>query len=436
MLLVAFALAVEPRSVRAVPKRERQDYRAPKEKTSAGEVLLWVPRVLLFPVWLVSEYVLRRPIGALVQAAENEQWPAEIVAFFTFGDRDQIGLFPSAFFDFGLKPSVGFNLGWKYFLAEPNTLRVHFGTWGPDWIAAKVVDSYALDDRETLSFEASLMRRKDLPFHGMGPQSPSSPRFRYQTTVVQAAPSYELRYWRSSRFESRAGFRAVYFGDGGCCGDRSVQSAIADGSLPAPPGFGQDYAAAFQGLTLTLDSRRPRPENGSGVRIEARGEAVFAPASSSASRRSWLSYGATAGAAADLWAARTVAISVSADLTDPLKGTIPFTDQVTLGGERPMRGYLRDRLIDRSAVVGSLQYTWPVWVFLDGVAQADVGNVFGPHFDGFDPGLLRLSTGIGIRSNGQRDSGFELLVAGATDPFESGFRYSSFRFAIGSHHGF
>ena len=37
----------------------------------------------------------------------------------------------------------------------------------------------------------------------------------------------------------------------------------------------------------------------------------------------------------------------------------------------------------RSAAVATLQYSWPVWGFLDGIIQADVGNVFGPHLEGF-----------------------------------------------------
>jgi hypothetical protein len=432
---LAVIVALAPRLGRAAAKREPPDYGAPKPQPGA-EMLLWVPRVALFPVWAVSEYGLRRPVGALVRVAEREQWPSRVIHFFSFGDRDQITLFPSAFFDFGLKPSVGVNLGWKYFLAEPNTLHAHFGTWGPDWLAAKIVDRYQLGAHDSVALEAIVIRRKDIPFYGMGPRSGSRIAARFQATTVESAPSHELRFWRSSRLSARAGFRALYFGDGSCCGASSLPKAVAAGALPAPPGLGQNYAAAFQSLTLAVDSRKARPDNGSGVRLEMRGEAVFAPGHGPASRRSWVSYGATAGAAYDLWGARTIAFSVEADMVDPLHGAVPFTDQVTLGGERPMRGFLRDRLIDRSAAIGSLQYTWPVWVFLDGVLRADVGNVFGPHLQGFDAGLLRLSTGIGIRSNGERDSGFELLVAGGTDPFENGLHYSAFRLVIGSHHGF
>src|SRR4051812_17251010 len=158
-------------NARAAAKREPQDYGGPKAST-VGPALLWVPRVVLFPPWLVSEYVLRQPIGALTKAAEKEQWPEKVVPFFTFGERRQITLFPSVLFDFGLKPSVGFNFGWKYFLAEPNTLRMHFGFWGPDWLTTRVIDEYQLSASQTLNFEGQFVRRKDLPFYGMGPESP------------------------------------------------------------------------------------------------------------------------------------------------------------------------------------------------------------------------------------------------------------------------
>ncbi len=86
--------------------------------------------------------------------------------------------------------------------------------------------------------------------------------------------------------------------------------------------------------------------------------------------------------------------------------------------------------------MATLQYTWPVWVYLNGVIQTDVGNVFGAHLDDFDFDLLRLSSGIGVRSNGAPDSGLEVLFAAATDPFNEGFHVSSFRLVFGSHHGF
>ncbi len=422
-------------SAHAGAKREPQDYGGPPPPT-VGPALLWAPRVVLFPPWLVSEYVVRQPVGALTRTAERDQWPEQVISFFTFGERRQITLFPSVLFDFGLKPSVGFNFGWKYFLAERNTLRVHFGTWGPDWVTTRVIDEYDLSKSQSLSFEGQFVRRKDLPFYGIGPESPSKPRLRYQAMTSQFSLGYQYNFWRASAFSARVGMRTLSFGTGTCCGEQSINDAVESGSIPAPPGLGDGYIAEFQGLSLAFDSRRPLPENGTGVRLEGHGEAVIAPARASHEGRAWVGYGGTAGVALDAGGGRVFGLGVNAELIDPLRGTVPFTDEVSLGGNKPMRGYLQGRLIDRSSLVARAQYTWPVWFYLNGVVQADVGNVFGAHFDGFEPDLLRLSTAIGIRSNGSPDSGLEVLVAGATDPFESGFRYSSFRLVIGSHHGF
>ena len=418
----------------AAKKRAPQDYGGPPPP-KAGPAFLWLPRVVLFPVWLVSEYVIRQPTGALVRTAEKNQWPDEVISFFTFGERGNVTLFPSVLFDFGLKPSVGFNLGWKYFLAEPNTLNVHFGTWGPDWIALKANDEYSLTSKQTIGLGGSFVRRRDLPFYGMGPRSPSEPRYRYQSMTSELALGYKYDFWRTSSLVTRAGFRTLSFGEDGCCGETPLSAAVDSGAVPAPPGYRDGYIGAFQSLAVALDSRRPAPENGTGVRIEGHGTAVFSP-KGEFERRAWLEYGAGAGVAIDLWKRRILSVGVRADLTDPLAGTIPFTDQASLGGSQPMRGFLTGRLIDRSYAVATAQYTWPVWVYLNGVLQVDVGNVFGPHFEGIQAELLRMSTAIGIRSTGSPDSGLEVLIAGGTDPFEQGFRYSSFRLVLGSHHGF
>ena len=41
------------------------------ESVSAGDVLIWIPRAIFAPIYLVSEYVLRKPLGALVTALDH-----------------------------------------------------------------------------------------------------------------------------------------------------------------------------------------------------------------------------------------------------------------------------------------------------------------------------------------------------------------------------
>src|ERR1700721_2142495 len=57
-------------------KRVMPDYdgRGPPP-TTAGEVALWGPRVLLSPLYFVSEWLVRRPLGATISAAERADLP-------------------------------------------------------------------------------------------------------------------------------------------------------------------------------------------------------------------------------------------------------------------------------------------------------------------------------------------------------------------------
>jgi len=205
---------------------------------------------------------------------------------------------------------------------------------------------------------------------------------------------------------------------------------VREGRLPAPPGYNHDFAAAAERVSAVADSRSR--ETATGVRVEAHGEAVFVP---KAGGPAWIDYGGAVGASVELWSARVLAVEAMVDFADPLLGTAPFTEQVTLGGDRPMRGFLRDRLIDRSAFVTKLQDSWPVWVFLDGVALIELGNVYGARLTDFDAKLLRVSSNIGVRSNGSRESAFEILIGAASDPLEKGLNISSFRLILGTHDG-
>jgi len=108
---------------------------------------------------------------------------------------------------------------------------------------------------------------------------------------------------------------------------------------------------------------------------------------------------------------------------------IPFTEQVTLGGETWMPGYFPGRLIDRSAAVAKLDYSFPLAAWVDATFQASVGNVFDGHLDNFQPNLLRVSGAVGLTTTS--DPPLELVVGFGTETFEQGATVDSFRISFG-----
>jgi hypothetical protein len=78
-------LAPEAAAGSEPPKRTVPDYDGREDPpATAGEVALWVPRVVLFPLYLTSEYLIRRPIGWLISTAERNNWAPAIIEFFKF----------------------------------------------------------------------------------------------------------------------------------------------------------------------------------------------------------------------------------------------------------------------------------------------------------------------------------------------------------------
>jgi hypothetical protein len=418
-------------------KRPKQDYGHPPEGTDAGDVIAWPFRVILFPAWLVSEYLLRRPIGWLVVQTEKNNVIATVQDFFTFGSHDQVTVYPSALFDFGLLPSVGFNLAWHDFLTKDNTFRFHFGTWGPQWLMIKGTNTYDFSKKEHLTLNASFIRRQDTPFFGIGPDTHEGAETRFGAQTFDFDGAYKRDLWRSSAIETTAGVRGNDFYHGSCCGDPSLDFAILDNRLPLPPGYKRSYYGGYQRMSLAIDSRKPRPASGTGFRVEAHEETFFDLSRHAEDEpRSWVKYGGSVGGALDFTGhQRVLGVTLVTEFADPIQGQVPFTDLVMLGGDDLFPGYVRNRLIDRSAAVAHIQYTWPVWMYLDGVINASVGNVWGEHLDNFKFQDSRINAGIGVRSNGDRASGFELLLGAGTDPVSEGFNVSSFRFLVGSHHG-
>src|SRR4051794_8616032 len=110
----------------ADPKREVPDYDGRgNPDADGGSWALWIPRIVLSPLYVVNEYVLRRPLGAVVSHAERARWADTVKGIFTFGKGDRNLLAPTALYDFGLLPAVGFYYPGAGIFSADNQLPGH-----------------------------------------------------------------------------------------------------------------------------------------------------------------------------------------------------------------------------------------------------------------------------------------------------------------------
>ncbi|WP_437479187.1 BamA/TamA family outer membrane protein [Sorangium sp. So ce1014] len=427
--------AAAPREQAPSAKRALPDYDGrPDEGASAGDALLWVPRVAFFPAYLVSEYLVRRPLGYLTVAAEQGEWIEELKDIFTFGPNDTIGIVPTALLDFGFRESVGVYIFYDDLFFPGNELRVHAATGGDDWLRLTIADRIPLDGRAHVKLRGEADARPDWLFAGIGPRSVGRDWARYSARSVEGSATVHVGFDAFSFVEAYTGAKTVDFDDI-CCGP-TVGWRVANGRYPLPPSFDTGYTAYRIGAQAALDSRRPRPERGHGVRLELSGEHAADLERPLQSR--WLRYGGTLGGFVDLTGHdRIVSLALSAAFADPLgPAEVPFTELVELGGGAPMHGFREGRLRGRSAAAATLEYRYPVWAFVDGTVQVAAGNVFSEHLRDFDLDLLRMSFVLGLRTSDSRDHSFDFLIGSATETFEQGASLQELRLMIGASHGF
>lgn len=440
-LLVALALwsSASTASAESQPERPLPDYdgRGGKgQPTTPGQVALWVPRVVLAPVYLVTEYVIRRPLGYAITAAERADLPATLYDIFAFGPDHKAGVVPTAFVDFGFYPSVGLYAFWDDVGFKGHDLRVRGSTSGSRWLSGAVTERFQLSRTTTFALGVSASHRPDHAFYGIGPDTREAARSRYGENLLDMRATWHAGLWRSSSIETSIGYRGASFYPGRFGKDPSLTDQVDNGVFPLPDGYADGYRAWFYRAQLTLDTRREEDDSESGGRFVLRGEQGLDPTRSRAA--GWVRYGAGLGGFLDLGdRGRILSLSVAAEMADPAGGEpVPFTELSSLGGNDFMPGFRDGRLFGRSAAVSTLRYSWPIWIWLDGSLQAAVGNVFGTHLDGISWGQSRFSGAIGIESRGSRDSVFQLLMGFGTETFNSGAQLNSIRVVLGARNGF
>lgn len=419
----------EHRQLRSIP-----DFGRAPEPEEPVEALLWIPRIVFFPVHLVLEYLVRRPLAWVLRTIElerlDELFRRDGMPQLASQEQALWSLLPHVRYDFRLQPSVGLVLQLRD-STERFRGKLGFSFWSDEQIAGDFELRVRFGDASlVLATDAS--HRSDGLFQGLGWKASPSRRARYAETRAGGALVVHVHPWRRSAFSAGLRTDARHFGETEFRQDDeiSLDEAIARGELAPPPAYPEGYTALETWLRLVLDTREESDwPHASGIRAEVLG--AWAIDLERGIDSNWLSAHLDVELALSLMRDRTLSLRSLVALAEPLGSVdIPFTEQIWLGTRLSwMPGFVPGALIGESAATVGLAWRYTVWAWLDAAVFVDVGNVFAAHFSDFEFERLRLSFGTTLM--GYPPDGFTLLVAFGTDPFVQGASITSFRFAIG-----
>jgi hypothetical protein len=433
LILFSAVAAAQETTPPDVERGERYDGR--KVRTWPKKAALAVPRAILGVPRLVF-LGLSAVAKPTMEYAERHHIPERVLAAITSPDGKE-GVRPVLDYELAFRPSFGV-LYFNDRIRDGGRFTVSLATGGPDTI---ITGAHAtvplLHERLRLDAGIDYRRRSDELFTGIGmPQHAHFSRYgidQVDGTVVLVA--HPIRPLTISIGED-VGMRrynpgAPYGGDPDiddifCVRDK--QGACVAGGIDeaAVPGFAAGTQLTRETLAVHIDSRRQ--ETSPGLIVDA---AIAYTHGFGSDASSYLRLHGRVGTQLEVWRRRSIYVGVTVDDELALGATsIPFTELVTLGGPDDLRGFARGRFRGASSMIATVEWRWPVWMWMDGSVFFDYGGVFGPGFRDFSVGALRPDVGIGFRVHtdnkyvmriqaawGFGDAGgFRLVIAGNGNP--------------------
>lgn len=329
------------------------------------------------------------PLGKLAEAEDRARVFSGLADLLRFGYER--GAFRSTLF-FGYESGVGLSLAGLDATAadwpEPGAkLRLSGGYRSQDQYLAAVRFRSA---PHLVQWEANarLSAKPRRPFHGFGPESGET-AFDAQRRRVLFEATAALRPadgWKAALtgYLRREELQQPDANDEGSVGAEFPELfAIAEES---------DYEGAE--TELSWDTRDAEAFSMKGSFVRLLGGVNRASSKEDADYRHWLGELQTN---VNLWrgtrvlALRAIAEGVTSD--DP--ANIPYTELVRMGGKTGLRGFSSDRFTDRTGVILTAEYRYPVTTRMRGNLFADWGTV-APRFDELQLSDVDPSIGFGL----------------------------------------
>jgi hypothetical protein len=407
----------------------------PEPGPDGVDIALWIPRIIFSPVYLVAEYVIRRPLDWMFTELERIHAFTWLLDLFTFGPNHEAGILPTAFWDFGFRPSIGLYGYWNGFLSRHNRIQISAATGGPDWWLFNVSDTFVPSSFTLFRVNFNAIERPDQIFGGIGWNATQNVRSRYLLKQLDASIVAGIRPWRRTAVDYELGFRTASFAPNAIFNDPGVGER---GQVP--PGFTTGYNAVRAGVSAVIDTHELQELATGGIigRAFVTHNAGFGGLPT-LSR--WLTWGGTLMLSTDFLGHGRV-LSIRGDTSfitifdeDNPQVVVPFTELIDAGGNGPLRAFWPGWIRGYSMAALSLIYVWPVWAFLDAHLRVTVGNAFGQYLQDFQFDRLRMSFDVGMEPRFGGQHPFELLFGVGTQTFSAGTEVTTIRIAIGTRTG-
>ena len=415
------------------PRRDVPDYDGREgPPPTASDVLLWIPRGVLFPVRLVVDYGVRRPFGFVVRKAEHSKGFRRFLAdFFREVENANPLIFPVVLVDFGFQPSVGARVLWRRgYLVPKSDVTLRAGTGGTDWWRADVGIKTKVDAlRSTVLVGAN--NRPDYVFYGIGRDAPPDAKARYAARKLFARGSIGGAMKGIGEALLHFGVADNELTSSTYNGDASIEEQVGAGRIAElPVGYESDYRTARIGARITLDTRFDGKRARSGARFDGSVERVFDLTQETTWTRLELMIGG--GLLLDRVAERKLDVRLGVEIVEPDHDTtaIPFLELATISGAPWLRGLPQGRLYGASAAAFLVDYHWPIAAWLDAHAHLGAGNVFDSELGGFALRHLRGSFGGALTIAGLSERQIGMSLHFGTEPLGDGVDVTSTRFIL------
>jgi hypothetical protein len=422
--------------------RVAPDYDGRPDVPEEDGAAIWTARILLAPLWLVTEYGIRAPARGAFWVAEEASPLRSVADEVTQHPDDTLGLTPIGVVDLGEHPMIGVYAQMDHLMAPWERLRGVALVGGVDVMRVHVVDEMRLRDDAHLLLDVAGLRRDDLLTWGTGPRSDEAAEGTYAVAMVEGGARLHVTLAPRDLVSTDAwiNLRRARIDDGDCggdtivsatgapfrCGDPSVLALARAGRGEPPSGFGNTTTIAT-GARFAIDAPPPRGVSSVGGHLALSAEQharVDGPREGA-----WVRWTGRGALAADITGTgRVIAIGAQIEGVERLSEdtTIPLLDlpgaqrlDDDLEGDL-LLGVRPGRTVGESLAQVAIDYRWPIWTVVDAQLQAGLGNAFGRHLDGFDPELLRFAFAGGFIAPIRADYTVRLLAGFSTDTLDDG----------------